>query len=106
LFRNRHLRDPAGVATLSQKIAAERRIRTLLQNEGLPQPDEVEYGHTCIRLFWHDAKQVVVIQIDEPPPGFVYAEDMSDEERERLAGDATGREEDEMPFQRFQPGRN
>jgi hypothetical protein len=94
------------MATISEKIAAERSIRRLLEREGLPQPDEVEYGHTCIRLFWQETKQVVIIQIDEPPPGFVYAEDMSDEERESLRSDATGPDELEMPFERYQAGQN
>lgn len=53
------------MATLKQKIAAERRLRELLDQDGLAQPDEVEYGYTCIRLFWHEAKAVVVVDIDE-----------------------------------------
>lgn len=54
------------MATLAQKIEAENRMRKLLADGGLPQPDEVEYGYTCIRLFFNDTKQVVVIDIDEP----------------------------------------
>ena len=54
------------MATLAQKIEAENRMRTLLEESGLPQPDHVEYGFTCIRLFFNDTKQVVVIDIDEP----------------------------------------
>jgi hypothetical protein len=94
------------MATLSQQISAEHAIRSLLEREGLPQPDEVEYGHTCIRLFWHDTKQVVIIQIDEPPPGFVFAEDMTDEERERLVGHAPEFDDFETPFHRYEPGEN
>ena len=56
----------AGMATLAQKIEAETRMRELLDDNGLPQPDHVEYGYTCIRLFFHATKQVVVIDIDEP----------------------------------------
>jgi hypothetical protein len=55
-----------GMATLRQQIAAERKMRALLEEGGLPQPDEVEYGHTCIRLLWHESKAVVVVDIDEP----------------------------------------
>jgi hypothetical protein len=55
------------MATLAQKIDAEKRMRDLLEEHGLPQPDEVEYGFTCIRLFFHDVKRVVVVDIDEPP---------------------------------------
>jgi len=36
----------------------------LLEAAGLPEPDEVEYGHECIRLFWHDSKLVVVVDMD------------------------------------------
>ena len=60
-----------GMATLAQKIEAEKRMRDLLADGGLPQPDAVEYGFTCIRLFFEDTKTVVVIDIDEPPAGEV-----------------------------------
>jgi hypothetical protein len=58
------------MATFKQKLAAERRIRELIETEGLPTPNRIEYGHTCIRLFWDASKVVLVIDIDEPPPGF------------------------------------
>ncbi len=54
------------MATLAQKIKTEKRMRELLEHGGLPQPDYVEYGFTCIRLFFEDTKTVVVIDIDEP----------------------------------------
>ena len=54
------------MATLAQKIEAETRMRELLETNGLPQPDHVEYGFTCIRLFFNDTKQVVVIDVDDP----------------------------------------
>ena len=57
--------DAAGMATLAQKREAEKRMRELLENADLPQPDFVEYGFTCIRLFFNDTKTVVVIDIDE-----------------------------------------
>jgi hypothetical protein len=78
------------MATLKQKIAAERAARSMLEDGGLPQPDEVEYGYTCIRLIWHQEKRVVIVQIDEPPPGHVFAEDLSDEEFERVIRDMEG----------------
>jgi hypothetical protein len=56
----------AGMASLAQKIEAENRMRELLDDSGLPQPDRVEYGYTCIRLFFDATKQVVVIDIDGP----------------------------------------
>jgi hypothetical protein len=54
------------MATLVQKREAEKRMRELLGEHGLPQPDYVEYGFTCIRLFFNDTKHVVVIDIDQP----------------------------------------
>jgi hypothetical protein len=54
------------MASLKQQIDAELKIRELLDEGGLPQPDRVEYGYTCIRLFWDDTKSVVVVDIDEP----------------------------------------
>ncbi len=55
------------MASLAQKIDCERQTRDFLEENGLPQPDAVEYGYTCIRLFFHDPKVVLVIDIDEPP---------------------------------------
>lgn len=54
------------MATLAQKIETETRMRNLLEEAGLPQPDSVEYGFTCIRLFFNRSMTVVVIDIDEP----------------------------------------
>lgn len=55
------------MATLAQKIEAEQRMRELLGDNGLPQPDHVEYGFGCIRLFFSRARHVVIVDIDEPP---------------------------------------
>ena len=74
LAQNRHDRvligysvpiDPPGMATLARKIEAEKRMRDLLKENRLPQPDYVEYGFTCIRLFFNSSKHVVVIDLDE-----------------------------------------
>jgi hypothetical protein len=56
------------MATLQQKIRAEVRMRELIDEHGLPKPDAVEYGHTCIRVFWEETRTVLVIDIDDPPP--------------------------------------
>lgn len=58
------------MATLAQKIRCEQHAREMLRDERLPQPDRVEYGHTCIRLFWEKSKVVLIVDIDKPPPGF------------------------------------
>jgi hypothetical protein len=63
------------MATLAQKNEAEKRMRELLEENGLPQPDYVEYGFTCIRLFFNDTKHVVIIDIDEPDDTEVAAAD-------------------------------
>jgi hypothetical protein len=54
------------MATLAQKIEAEKQMRDLLKQNDLPEPDHVEYGYTCIRLFFEEPKLVVVVDIDEP----------------------------------------
>ncbi len=94
------------MATLAQKIAAEQAARQMLASGGLPQPDEVEYGHTCIRLLWREERQMVIIQIDEPPPGWVFAEEMTEEERETLLRNSRPLEPFETPFERFQLDQN
>jgi hypothetical protein len=54
------------MATLAQKIEAEARMRQLIEEYGLPEPDRVEYGFTCIRLFFEPSKVMLVIDIDDP----------------------------------------
>jgi hypothetical protein len=66
LIRCRPAGDPADMATLAQKIEAEKKMRDLLEQGGLPQPNYVEYGFTCIRFFFEETKTVVVIDIDQP----------------------------------------
>lgn len=53
------------MATIDQKRLAERRMLALLEDSGLPLPDEVEYGAACVRLLWLDRKLAVIIDIDE-----------------------------------------
>lgn len=53
------------MATLDQKKDAERRMRDLLAENDLPQPDHVEYGFGCVRFFFKDSKHVVVLDIDD-----------------------------------------
>ncbi len=51
-------------STLEAKIEAEQRLRELLSAQGMPQPDEVEYGYTCVRFIFHQSKTCVVIDLD------------------------------------------
>ena len=37
----------------------------LLEDSGLPLPDEVEYGTACVRFLWLDRKIAVVVDLDE-----------------------------------------
>jgi hypothetical protein len=55
-------------STLQAKIEAEHRMRELLRTEGLPQPDEVEYGDSCVRFLFHESKACVVVDL-EPGAG-------------------------------------
>ena len=82
------------MASLEQKMAAEREALALLEQNGLPEPDDVEYGYTCIRLIWWEPKAALIVQIDPPPPGWVFAEDLRDLDDLRvLDGDGDGEPE-------------
>lgn len=37
----------------------------LLEDSGLPLPDEVQYGTNCIRFLWLDRKVAVVVDLEE-----------------------------------------
>jgi hypothetical protein len=51
--------------TLADKIEAEQRFRAFLRDYDLPEPDEVEYGHACVRFYYHEQKTCVVFDLDE-----------------------------------------
>jgi hypothetical protein len=50
--------------TLEAKIEAEHLLREFLRSYDLPQPDEVEYGFTCVRFIFHESKTCVVMDLD------------------------------------------
>ena len=50
--------------TLADKIRAEHQFREFLREYDLPAPDEVEYGVTCLRFFYHEPKACVVFDLD------------------------------------------
>ncbi len=54
------------MATLKQKLAAEVKVRELMESEDVPSPDRIEYGFGCIRLFWNGPRVALVVDIDEP----------------------------------------
>jgi hypothetical protein len=45
---------------------AERRVRELLSDRGLPEPDEVEYREESILLLWHEQQLAVVVDLPVP----------------------------------------
>ncbi len=50
---------------------AERRMRELIENAGLPEPDEVrhEFEPNEVVFVWCEPKLVVVVDLDEDGPG-------------------------------------
>jgi hypothetical protein len=59
------------MATLAKKIQVEHTMRQLLEDNGVPEPDSVEYGYGCVRLFFNEPKVCLVIDIDDPENGYV-----------------------------------
>jgi hypothetical protein len=55
------------VATIAELIHAECAMRSLIDENDLPQPDRVEYGHSTVWLRWDDRKLVVAIEVGAPP---------------------------------------
>jgi hypothetical protein len=50
--------------TSEEKLEAEHRFREFLTTYNLPQPDEVEYGFTCLRFYYRETKTCVVFDLD------------------------------------------
>lgn len=65
LFGYSVLRDASGMAPIDQKQQAERRMTRILEDNGLPLPDEVQYGETCVRFLWYDRKVAVVVDLED-----------------------------------------
>jgi hypothetical protein len=42
---------------------AEQRMRELLRDNGLPEPDSVRYHADEVAFFWHDSKTVVIVDL-------------------------------------------
>ena len=53
-----------GVAPIDQKQQVERRFMALMEDSGLPLPDEVEYGTDCVRFLWLDRKLAVIVDLE------------------------------------------
>jgi hypothetical protein len=52
------------MASQSQLRDAERAMLRLLEENGMQMPDRVEYGDTCVWLFWTPQKLVVAVDVD------------------------------------------
>jgi hypothetical protein len=65
---------------LDQRDWTERRMRAIIADAGLPEPDEVEHHESSILLLWHEPK--LAIEIDEIPAGPPPAIDPCDLEAE------------------------
>ena len=55
------------MSTIEHKIAAEVKVRELLKQQDVPPPDEIEYGHACIRLLWNESKVALVVDLEDEP---------------------------------------
>ena len=55
------------MATHEQKVSCEARARKMLSEGGLPEPDSVEYGETCIWVCFEKAKTCLRVDIDLDP---------------------------------------
>jgi hypothetical protein len=50
--------------TSEEKLEAEHQFREFLRDYDLPQPDEVEYGVTCLRFYYDEPQTCVVFDLD------------------------------------------
>lgn len=51
--------------TSDRRLDAERRLRALLADAGLPAPDEIEHEPGTVVFVWHDTKTVVCVDLDD-----------------------------------------
>ena len=57
------------MTTLDRHAQAEARFLDLLAESGFPRPDEVAHLRRCLIFLWEPSKFVVLIDLDELPPG-------------------------------------
>ncbi|HEX8854466.1 MAG TPA: hypothetical protein VF752_02615 [Thermoleophilaceae bacterium] len=53
------------MTTTPMHEAAELKMRELLEDNDLPQPDEIEHEETSIVLTWHESKLVVMVDLTD-----------------------------------------
>jgi hypothetical protein len=59
--------------TAARHHEVEERFRKLLQDAGLPEPDDVQHEPQSVIFFWHDQKVAVCVDLEHPrrPSGVV-----------------------------------
>ena len=87
------------MSTIEHKIAAEVKVRELLKEQDVPPPDEIEYGHACIRLLWNESKVALVVDLEDDPD----EEPTTSATRIRDAARRTGRGSGAPPSGRARP---
>jgi hypothetical protein len=55
------------MATIEELHECHRSVLALLEEHEVQAPDWVEFGQTCIRVFWAEPKLVLVVSVDDPP---------------------------------------
>lgn len=50
---------------IEMRMKAERRIRRLLYESRRGQPDVVQYGDTCIQVYWCGAEHSIVVEVTD-----------------------------------------
>ncbi len=50
---------------IEMRMKAERRIRRLLYEEQMGQPDVVQYGDACIQVYWQGARHSIIVEITD-----------------------------------------
>jgi hypothetical protein len=65
----------------------EARFRRLLDDAGLPAPDEVGHLRRAVIFLWYDSKAIVLVDLDELPD---EADPLEGLDVDRLAEDITG----------------
>jgi hypothetical protein len=53
------------MVSIEMRLKAERRMRQILAEERMAQPDVVQYGSDCILFYWHGAEKAVIANISE-----------------------------------------
>jgi hypothetical protein len=56
-------------ASLQQKRIARDKVLAKLADQGLPDPDEIEFVDSSVTLLWHDTRLRMVVHVPESPPG-------------------------------------